>query len=77
VASAISLQPWQWGVVALAYAVAFAAPAAWMWRRAKRDGDNAFVWTVLVLVGSVLGIVEYYEHRAILKRRAERAQRKR
>ena len=70
--SALSLQPWQWGVLAVAYVLFFALPAVWMWRRATRDGDNAFAWTLLVLVGSVLGVVEYYEHRSILKRRARR-----
>jgi len=72
VPSGIYLQPWQWGVIAIVYAVAFALPAVWMARKAKRDGDNAFAWTLLVLVGSVLGIIEYYEHRSILKRRAKR-----
>lgn len=70
---ALSLQPWQWQVIAAVYAVAFVIPAVWMWRKARADGDNAFVWTMLVLVGSVVGIVEYYEHRSILKRRAKRA----
>ena len=63
----------QWGVIAVAYLLLFALPGAWMWRRASRDGDNALVWTLLVLVGSVLGIVEYYEHRSILRRRERRA----
>lgn len=56
------------------YVVAFVVPAVWMARKAKRDGDAVFVWTLLVLVGSVLGIIEYYEHRSILKRRAKRAE---
>ena len=73
-AGPLSLQPWQWGVLALAYALFFAAPAAWMARRARRDGDNAFAWTLLVLVASALGILEYYEHRSILKRRAKRSE---
>lgn len=68
----LSLAPWQWGVIALAYALFFVAPAVWMARRAKADGDQVAVWTALVLVGSVLGIVEYYEHRAILRARARR-----
>lgn len=72
--AALSLAPWQWGVLAGTYVVLFAAPAVWMARRAKRDGEGVFVWTFLVLVGSVLGIVEYYEHRAVVKRRAKRAQ---
>lgn len=69
----LSLLPWQWSVIAAVYGAAFVVPAVWMWRRARRDGDNAFVWSVLVLVGSVMGILEYFEHRAILKRRAKRA----
>ena len=69
----LSLQPWQWGVLALCYAAFFAAPAVWMARRARRDGDQVFVWTALVLVGSFLGIIEYFEHRSILRRRARRA----
>lgn len=73
----LSLQPWQWGVLALAYLAFFAAPAVWMARKAKRDGDQVFVWTALVLVGSFLGVIEYYEHRSILKRRAKRAERAR
>lgn len=71
---ALSLQPWQWGVLAIAYVLFFVAPAVWMARRAKRDGDNVFTWTLLVLVGSFLGIVEYYEHRSILKRRHAKGQ---
>ena len=71
-AGALSLQPWQWGVIAVVYVAFFVAPATWMWRRATRDGDRAFAWTLLVLVGSILGIVEYYEHRSILKRREQR-----
>lgn len=74
VASPLSLQPWQWGVLGLAYVAFFVAPAIWMARRARRDGDNAFAWTALVLVGSVMGILEYFEHRAILRRRAKRAE---
>lgn len=70
---ALSLQAWQWQVIAAVYVVAFVLPAVWMWRKARADEDNAFVWTMLVLVGSVVGIVEYYEHRSILKRRAKRA----
>jgi hypothetical protein len=76
-AGPLSLQPWQWAVIAIAYVLFFAVPAVWMWRRAQRDGDHAFVWTMLVLVGSVMGIVEYYEHRSILKRREERGRRER
>lgn len=72
----LSLQPWQWGVLALCYAAFFVAPAVWMAKRARRDGDQVFVWTALVLVGSFLGIIEYFEHRSILKRRAARAERK-
>lgn len=74
-AGPLALQPWQWGVLAGAYVIFFALPAVWMARKARRDGDNVFVWTLLVLVGSILGIVEYYEHRSILKRRAKRAAR--
>lgn len=73
-AGALSLQPWQWGVLALAWAVFFLLPSFWMWKRAKQDGDNAFVWTALVLVGSFMGIYEYFHHRSILKRRAKRAE---
>jgi hypothetical protein len=43
-----------------------------MAKRAKRDGDNVLAWTFLVLVASLLGVVEYYEHRGILKARAKR-----
>lgn len=71
----LSLAPWQWAVLAGAYALFFALPAVWMARRARRDGEGVFVWTLLVLVGSVLGVLEYYEHRAILKRRAKRGAR--
>lgn len=74
-AGPLSLQPWQWGVLAGVYVVFFVLPAVWMARRARRDEDNVFVWTLLVLVGSFLGILEYYEHRSILKRRAKRAAR--
>lgn len=73
----LSLQPWQWAVLALAYLAFFVAPAFWMARKARRDGDQVFVWTALVLVGSFLGVIEYYEHRSILKRRAKRAERAR
>lgn len=72
--AALGLLPWQWGALAVAYVLFFLVPAVWMARKAKRDGDSPFVWTVLVLVGSILGIVEYYEHRAVLKRRAKRAE---
>lgn len=71
-ASPLGVQPWQWGVLAVAYVAFFVVPAFWMARRARKDGDNVLVWTALVLVGSVLGIIEYYEHRSILKRRAKR-----
>lgn len=71
--AALSLQAWQWGVIAGAWALFFLAPSIWMWRRAKRDGDAPFVWALLVAVGSVLGILEYFHHRSILARRAKRA----
>jgi hypothetical protein len=71
-AGPLALQAWQWGVLAGAYVAFFALPAVWMARRARRDGDNVFAWTLLVLVGSFLGVLEYYEHRSILKRRAKR-----
>lgn len=71
----LTFAPWQWGVLALAWVLFFLLPAIWMWRRAARDGDSAFVWTVLVLVGSFLGVIEYFHHRSILKRRAKRAAR--
>jgi hypothetical protein len=74
VADALSLQPWQWGVLAGAYVLFFALPAVWMARRARRDGDNVVVWTLLVLVGSFLGVIEYFEHRSILRRRAKRGE---
>ncbi|MEA3199948.1 MAG: hypothetical protein QOE90_1376 [Thermoplasmata archaeon] len=70
--AALTLAPWQWAVIAVAYLAFFVAPAVWMARRARADGDQVFVWTALVLVGSVLGIVEYFEHRAVLKARARR-----
>lgn len=74
-AGPLSLQPWQWGVLAAAWVAFFLLPAVWMARRARRDGDAVFVWTLLVLVGSVLGVLEYFHHRSILRRRARRAQR--
>lgn len=43
-AGALSLQPWQWGVIAVAYVLFFLLPAVWMWRKAIRDGENAFFW---------------------------------
>ncbi|HEX2021812.1 MAG TPA: hypothetical protein VHH36_03815 [Candidatus Thermoplasmatota archaeon] len=70
---ALALAPWQWGVLLAAWVVLFLAPAVWMWRKAKRDGDSPFVWALLVAVGSVLGVLEYYHHRSILARRARRA----
>jgi hypothetical protein len=69
------LQPWQWGVLALVYVAAFLLPAVWMARRARRDGDDVLAWTALVLVGSALGILEYFEHRAIVRRRSRRGER--
>ena len=72
-AGALSLQAWQWGLLALAWVLFFLLPAAWMARKARRDGDQVLVWTLLVLVGSFLGVLEYYHHRSILKRRAKRA----
>lgn len=74
-ADPLGLQPWQWGAIALAWVVFFVVPSFWMWKRAKQDGDNAFVWTALVLVGSFMGIYEYFHHRSILKRREKRAER--
>lgn len=73
--AALTLAPWQWGVVAAVYVVAFLAPAWWMWRKARRDGDAPLTWALLVALASFLGIVEYYHHRSILKRRAKRAER--
>lgn len=73
--SALSLQAWQWGVIAVAYVLFFVMPAVWMAGRARRDGDNAFVWTALVLVGSFMGVYEYFHHRGILRRREARAAR--
>lgn len=73
-ASALGLQPWQWWVVGAAYVALFLLPAVWMWRKARRDGDAPLTWALLVALGSFLGILEYYHHRSILKRRAKRAQ---
>ena len=70
--AALSLAPWQWAVIAGAYVLFFVLPAIWMARKAKRDGDKVVIWTLLVLLASVMGIVEYYEHRAVLKARARR-----
>ena len=75
VAAPLSLEPWQWSVLALSWVALFLLPAMWMWRRAARDGDSPFVWSMLVLVGSFLGVLEYYHHRSILRRRARRAER--
>ena len=72
---ALGLQPWQWGVVAGFYAVFFALPAVWMWRKARRDDDAPLTWALLVALASILGVLEYYHHRSILKRRAKRAER--
>lgn len=71
---ALTLQAWQWWTLAAAYVLFFVLPAAWMARKAKRDGDSPFLWGLLVLVGSGLGVLEYYEHRAVLRRRARRAE---
>lgn len=73
-AAGLSLLPWQWAVLGAAYVLFFVLPAIWMARRAKRDGDNVFVWTFLVLIASLLGVIEYFEHRGILKARAKRGQ---
>lgn len=70
---ALGLQPWQWGLLAAAWVLLCLLPAVWLGRKAKRDGEPAFVWVLLTLVGSVLGILEYYHHRSILARRARRA----
>lgn len=72
---ALSLAPWQWGVIAATWVVLFLIPAFWMARKARRDGDESpFVWALLVAVGSFLGVLEYRHHRSILARRARRAQ---
>ncbi|HVM46041.1 MAG TPA: hypothetical protein VM582_08915 [Candidatus Thermoplasmatota archaeon] len=71
----LGLAPWQWGVLALAYVALFLLPAAWMWRKARADGDAPLTWALLVAVASFLGVLEYYHHRSILKRRAKRAAR--
>ena len=68
----LGLAPWQWWTLGATYVVFFVLPAVWMARKARADGDSVFLWTLLVLVGSVLGVIEYYEHRSILKRRAKR-----
>lgn len=73
-ANPLGLQAWQWAVLGLVWIVFFLLPAAWMWKRARKDEDNAFVWTALVLVGSFMGIYEYFHHRSILKRREKRAE---
>lgn len=73
--AALSMTPAQWGVIAAVYVVLFLLPAAWMWRKARRDGDAPLTWALLVAVTSLLGIVEYRKHRSILKRRAARAER--
>lgn len=73
--SALGLQPWQWWVIAAVYIALFLVPAAWMWRKARADGDAPLTWALLVALGSLLGVVEYYHHRSILKRRARRAER--
>jgi hypothetical protein len=71
--AALALQPWQWGVIAAAWVAFFLLPAIWMSRKARADGDESpFVWTALVLVGSFMGVYEYYHHRSILRRRARR-----
>ena len=71
---ALTLQAWQWWTLGAAYALLFVLPAVWIARKARRDGDNPFIWGLLVLVGSILGVLEYYEHRAVLRRRARRAE---
>lgn len=68
-----SLAAWQWGVIALSYVLFFVLPAVWMARKAKRDGESWLVWPALVLVGSFMGVYEYYHHRGISKARARRA----
>lgn len=70
----LALDAWQWGVIGALYLVFFALPAVWMWRRARADGDAPLTWALLVALGSILGIVEYYHHRSIMKRRAKRAE---
>lgn len=72
-----ALAPWQWGVLALCYVVFFVLPSFWMAKRARRDGENAFIWTSLVLVGSFMGIYEYYHHLGIQKSRARKAAKRR
>lgn len=73
--AALSLLPWHWAVIGVVWIFLFLLPAIWIGRKAKADGDSPFVWVLLTLVGSILGPIEYYEHRAVLKRRARRAQR--
>lgn len=75
-AGALGLQPWQWAVIGVAYVAFFLLPAAWMWRKARRDDDAPLTWALLVALGSFLGILEYYHHRSILARRARRAARR-
>lgn len=73
--AALSLATWQWAVLGVVYVVAFLLPSVWMWRKARADGDAPLTWALLVALGSFLGILEYYHHRSILKRRAKRAAR--
>lgn len=71
--AALSLAPWQWGILGVVYVLFFLLPAAWMWRKARAEGDAPLTWALLVALGSFLGILEYYHHRSILRRRARRA----
>lgn len=73
--AALSLAPWQWGVLAATYVALFLVPAVWMWRRARRDGDAPLTWALLVALTSFLGFVEYRKHRGIVAKRARRAER--
>jgi hypothetical protein len=73
--AALSLAPWQWGVIAAVYVLLFLAPSVWMWRKARADNDAPLTWASLVAFTSFLGIIEYRKHRSILRKRALRAER--
>ena len=71
----VALSAGQWASLALVWVLFFLLPALWLARKAKRDGDEPFVWFFLAAFGSIMGILEYYHHRSILRRRAKRAAR--
>lgn len=75
--AAFTLSAEQWALIGATYVLFFLLPAAWMWRKAQRDGDAPLTWALLVAVASFLGVIEYRKHRSILQKRARRAQRER